>query len=135
MTAKEIEAKARRLIAAAKIAVDKVRRKLLMQEAFDLLNRANLLRQVVSENENVNRGLSIEDEAYPMWDGPAHLLSAETNPPSFFSDSAEDIAAASQQSLLDTEEVILRSEIMLARSRRLLEATAALRIRLAGCHP
>jgi hypothetical protein len=67
-------------------------------------------------------------EDYDLWDSKNHLLSAETKLPSYlFSDSAEEVAIASQHSLLDREETLLRSEVALARSRKLLEATAALR--------
>ncbi|HKF63463.1 MAG TPA: hypothetical protein VKB42_18985 [Dongiaceae bacterium] len=153
-------------------AVNKTRRKVLMQEAFDLLSRASALRRVDADNDEIDRGFSIEEECYRMrlsngdgttlwvylqaesradaiwaayvlgracsdcfedfdlWDGLHHLLSADTKFTSFFSDSAEEVAAASQQFLLDTEETLLRSEIAVARSRKLLEATAALRDRL-----
>ena len=68
---------------------------------------------------------------FDLWDGTNHLLSTDTKFSSFFSDSAEEVAAASQQSLLDIEETLLHSEVAVARSRKLLEATAALRDRLA----
>ena len=70
-------------------------------------------------------------EDFDLWDGTNHLLSTETKFTSFFSDSAEEVAAASQQSLLDVEETLLHSRVAVARSRKLLEATAALRDRLA----
>ena len=71
-------------------------------------------------------------EDFDLWDATNHLLSAETKlSPFFFSDSAEEVATASQQSLLDTEEAILHSNVSVAHSRRLLEATAVLRNRLA----
>ena len=70
-------------------------------------------------------------EEFDLWDGTNHLLSADAKLSSFFSDSAEEVAAASQQSLLDIEETLLHSEVAVARSRKLLEATAALRDRLA----
>jgi hypothetical protein len=169
VTATELETKAWRLIAKAKTAVNKTRRKILMQEAFDLLSRASALRQTDLDNEQIGGGFSIGDDAYRMrlsngdgttlwiylraegrvdamwaayalgracsecfedfdlWDGLTHLLSADTKFTSFFSDSAEEVAAASQHSLLETEETLLRSEIAVGRSRKLLEATAALR--------
>jgi hypothetical protein len=169
---RELERKAWRLITLAKTAVNKTRRKVLMQEAFDLLTRASWLRQVDLDNEEVNGGFSIGEQAYRMrlssedgttlwvylrtdsradamwaayalghacsdyfedfdlWDGTNHLLSADTKFSSFFSDSAEEVAAVSQQSLLDTEETLLHSKVAVARSRRLLEATEALRDRL-----
>jgi hypothetical protein len=71
-------------------------------------------------------------EDLDLWDATNHLLRAETKlSPFFFSDSAEEVATASQQSLLDTEEAILHSNVSVAHSRRLLEATAVLRNRLA----
>ena len=172
MTAKELESKAWRVIAMAKVAVNKTRRKVLMQEAHDLLKRAGALRQVEMQDEEMNGGFSTGEQAYRMrlsnddgttlwvylqaesrpdaiwaasalaracsdhyedfdlWDGSAHVTGAQTKEPSFLSDTAEEVAAASQQSLLETEEAILRSEISLAASRQLLDATAALRTRL-----
>ena len=67
---------------------------------------------------------------FDLWDGMNHLLSASTKPSRFFSDSAEEVAAATQQALIEAEEAILQSKIGLARSRRLLQATDALRDRL-----
>jgi hypothetical protein len=52
MTAAELESKAWRLIAAAKTALTKARRRLLMQEAFDLITRACALRQLDGEAAN-----------------------------------------------------------------------------------
>jgi len=74
MTAKELESKAWRLIGSAKIAGDKARRKVLMQEAFDLLTRASALRQLdLDSEEELNGGTSIEERGYRMrlsnWDG------------------------------------------------------------------
>ena len=68
---------------------------------------------------------------FDLWDSTNHLLSTDTKFSSFFSDSAEEVAAASQQCLLDVEETLLHSKVAVARSRRLLDATAALRDRLA----
>jgi len=70
-------------------------------------------------------------EDFDLWDGMNHLLNADTKLSNFFSNSAVEVSTASQQSLLDTEEAILHSKVSVARSRRLLEATAALRNRLA----
>jgi len=70
-------------------------------------------------------------EDFDLWDAPNHLLSADTKLSFFFSDSAEEVAAASQQSLLDVEETLLHSQVAVAHSRKLLEATAALQNRLA----
>ena len=171
---RELERKAWRLITLAKIAVNKTRRKVLMQEAFDLLTRASALRQLDLDSEELNGDPSTGKQGYRMrlsnwdgatlwlylhaesradamwaantlagacsdcfedydlWDGTNHLLSAETKLSSFFfPDSAEEVSTASQQSLLDREETLLRSHVSMARSRRLLEATAALRNRLA----
>src|SRR5215469_6191511 len=173
MTAKELESKAWRLIGSGKIAGERARRKVLMQEAFDLLTRASALRQLdLDSEEELKGGTSIEERGYRMrlsnwdgttlwvylraesradamwaantlagacsdyfedfdlWDGTNHLLSADTKLSFFFSYSAEEVAAASQQSLLDTEETLMRSEVAVAHSRKLLEATAALRDRL-----
>jgi hypothetical protein len=46
MTRKELENRAWRLIGMAKIASDRSRRKMLMQEAFDLATRASALREL-----------------------------------------------------------------------------------------
>jgi hypothetical protein len=70
-------------------------------------------------------------EDYDLWDGTNRLLSADTQLSNFVSDSALEVSIASQQSLLDTEEALLHSKVAVARSRRLLEATSALRNRLA----
>jgi hypothetical protein len=70
-------------------------------------------------------------EDFDLWDGTNHLLNADTTLSSFFFDSAVEVSRASQQSLLDTEETLLHSKVAVARSRRLLEATAALRDQLA----
>ena len=70
-------------------------------------------------------------EEYDLWDGTNHLLNADTKLSNFFSDSAVEVSAASQQSLLNTEEALLHSNVAVARSHRLLEATLALQNRLA----
>jgi len=73
MTTKELEGKAWQLIGMAKVAGDKARRKVLMQEAFDLLTRASALRQLDFDSEELNGGTSIEEQGYRMrlsnWDG------------------------------------------------------------------
>ena len=73
MTAKESEGKAWRLIEMAKVARDKARRKVLMQEAFDLLARARTLHQLDLDSEEPNGGSSIDEQGYRMrfsnWDG------------------------------------------------------------------
>jgi hypothetical protein len=46
--------KAWRLITLAKVAVNKTRRKVLMQEAFDLLTRASALRRLDLDSDEVN---------------------------------------------------------------------------------
>ena len=171
MTAKELESKAWQLITMAKIAGDKAQRKVLLQEAYDLLARATATRQSDSNSEEeLNRSSSTEGyrmrlsnwdgatlwvylraesradamwvahalagacagyfEDYDLWDGENHLLNADTTLSAFFNGSGE-ISTASQQSLLDTEDALLHSKVTVARSRRLLEATAALRNRLA----
>ena len=168
---KEMEKKAWRLIGMAKVSVNKTRRKLLMQEAFDLLGQASALRQLDPNGEELNGGVDIWEQGYrlrlsngdgvslwvflqaesradaawtakalaeawsehfddyDLWDGVSHLR--DPGPSLFFCDSAEEVAATSQQSLLEVEETILHSHAALAHSRRLLEATAALRDRLA----
>jgi hypothetical protein len=77
------------------------------------------------------RACSDHFDDFDLWDGTTHLLGADTKLSSFLSDSVEEVAAASQQSLLETEDTLLHSEVAVARSRKLLEATAALRDRLA----
>ena len=73
MTAKELEDKAWRLITSAKMAVNDMRRKLLMKEAFELLARASVLRKSEYENEEAETGFSLGEQAYRMrlsnWDG------------------------------------------------------------------
>ena len=173
MTAMELESKAWQLIGMAKVSSDQARRKVLMQEAYDLLSRAGALRRSDLASEELNGGSSFGEQGYRMrlsnwdggtlwvylraesradamwvanalasacsgyfedydlWDGKNHLLNADTSLSAFFSNSAVEVSTASQRSLLDTEEAILYSKVSVARSRRLLEATAALRNRLA----
>ena len=169
ITAKELERKAWRLIYKARAASDRNRRRLLMQEAFDLVKRVGTLRQLetgerdiapfaegyqlrLSNGEGGTLWIDLDVESrveaawaasalatacaeefedFDLWDGTSHLLSADTKLSFFFSDSAEEVAAASQQSLLDVEETLLHSQVAVAHSRKLLEATAALRDRLA----
>ena len=173
MTARELESKAWQLIGMAKVSSDKARRKVLMQEAFDLLTRASALRQLDFDSEELNGGTSIEEQGYRMrlsnwdgatlwvhlraesradaawvahalagarsgyfedydlWDGTNHLLNADTAPSVFFFNSAVEVSTANQRSLLDTEEALLHSKNAVAHSRRLLDATTALRGRLA----
>jgi len=168
----ELESRAWGLIDLAKAAISRARRKLLMQEAFDLLVRATTLRQLDLDEEASTGTLAHEQQGYRMrlceqdgvalwvylqaenradalwaawalaeacadcfeefdlWDGARHLLRSETMTSTFLSDSAEEVSAASQQSLLVTEEALLNSQVAVARSRRLLAATAALRRRL-----
>jgi hypothetical protein len=172
MNTGELESKAWQLIALARAAISKTRRKLLMQEAFDLLTRASTLRQFDLEEEVPGGELLVEEQGYRMrlcdgsgealwvylqtenradamwaasalaeacadcfeefdlWDGAQHLARCETMSFPLLSDSAEEVSAASQQCLLDIEETLLRSKVAVARSRRLLAATAALRDRL-----
>lgn len=172
MKTAEIESKAWQLIDLARTAISKARRRLLMQEAFDLLTRAGALRQLDIEDE-ASIGAPLPEEGYRMrlcerdglafsihlqagnradaiwaawalaeacadcfeefdlWDGAKHVLRSETMTSQFLTDSAEEVSAATQQSLLETEEALLRSHVAVARSRRLLAATAALRKRLA----
>ena len=66
MTVTELERKAWWLIALAKIATNKTRRKELMQEAFDLATRASTLRQLEFYNEELNGRSSIGDQGYGM---------------------------------------------------------------------
>jgi len=70
-------------------------------------------------------------EDYDLWDGTNHLLNADTTPSVFFFNSAVEVSTANQRSLLDTEEALLHSKNAVAHSRRLLDATTALRGRLA----
>jgi hypothetical protein len=46
------------------VAVNKTRRGVLMQEAFDLLTQARTLHQLESDNEEVNGGFSIGEQIY-----------------------------------------------------------------------
>src|SRR5215469_8528123 len=73
MTATELESKAWRLIAMAKVATNKTRRKVLMQEAYNLLARASALRQLDLDSEQLSRGSSTGEQGYRMrlsnWDG------------------------------------------------------------------
>ena len=66
MTATELESKAWRLIAMAKVATNKSRRKLLMQEAYNLHARASALRQLDLDCEELNGGSSTGEQGYRM---------------------------------------------------------------------
>jgi len=68
-----------------------------------------------------------------LWDGTNHVLGDSTTGSSVLLDTQEEATLASQQSLLSHEETILNSRMRLARSKRLLKATAALRKRLPAC--
>ena len=52
MTVTELESKAWGLIAIAKVTANKIRQKVLMQEAFDLVTRASALRQLDSDSRS-----------------------------------------------------------------------------------
>ena len=60
---RELESKAWRLIGLAKIAVNKSRRKMLMQEAFDLLARASALGKLESDHEEISGASQLEKKA------------------------------------------------------------------------
>ena len=166
MTAKELERKAWRLIYKARATSDRNRRRLLMQEAFDLVKRVGTLRQLeTGENQiapfaegyqlRLSNGdgstlwidLDVESrveaawaayalatacaeeyEDFDLWDGSTQLPGREIL--SIFADSPETVSTATQQTVLDQEEMLLRSHAKLARSRTLLRETALLRRRL-----
>ena len=77
MTVKELESKAWQLIGMAKVATNKTRRKVLMQEAYNLLARASALRQLDLDSEELNGHSSIGERGYRMrlsnWDGTTLL--------------------------------------------------------------
>ena len=167
MTAQELERKAWRLIAAAKVAHDRNRRRLLMQEAFDLVRRVSTLRQPeTGEIENVPpfadgyqlrlsnaegrtlwidlsvesradavwaayalaTGCAEEYEDFDLWDGSDHLLNHQIA--SILSDTPQEVSLATQLAVIEREETLLQSHAKLAKSRKLLEETAALRYQL-----
>src|SRR5262249_48252783 len=69
-------------------------------------------------------------EDFDLWDGESYVVGNETKEIFHLTDTAEEVTLASQQSVLDTEEAILRGKTTLARSRKLLDATEGLRNRL-----
>jgi hypothetical protein len=69
-------------------------------------------------------------EDFDLWDGSSHIAGSETKRLAHLVDTAEEVTIASQQSVLDAEDALLRSELVIARSRKLLEATEELRYRL-----
>lgn len=58
-------------------------------------------------------------EDFDQWDRSVHVIGVETMGPSFLSDIANEVTAASQQALLEIEESILQSKVKLAQSRSL----------------
>src|SRR5690348_9097859 len=66
MKTAELESKAWGLIDLAKSAISKARRKLLMQEAFDLLVRASTLRQLDVDDEALTGIALLEEQGYRM---------------------------------------------------------------------
>ena len=91
-----------------------------MQEAFDLLSRASALRRVDADNDEIDRGFSIEEDCCRMrlsnGDGTTLwvYLQAESRADAMWAAYALGRACSD----------------CFARSRKLLEATAALRDRL-----
>ena len=69
-------------------------------------------------------------QAYELWDGPDRLL-AEREIASIWPDTAEEVSAATQQTVVECEELLLRSHATLAFSRVLLRKTQSLGSRLA----
>jgi len=73
-------------------------------------------------------------QAYELWDGSDRLL-VDQEIVSIWPDTAEEVCAATQQAVVECEEVLLRSHATLAFSRKLLKETETLESRLAHRQP
>ena len=166
MTAKKLEDEAWRLIEAAKFAAEPSRRRMLIQDAFELIKKARALRdrdpELADSVDDAPGGyrlwfcrfdgatlwidLRVENrpdalwatdalaaacseqyEDFELWQGSRYLFGGETRHSRFSLNTGIEVTLASQQSVLETEEALLRSHQTLARSAKLLRATQLLR--------
>jgi hypothetical protein len=75
---------------------------------------------------------SEEYQEFGLWHGPTCLFTADTRYSHFSPQSAVEVTLASQRAVLEAEELLQSSNTVLARSRKLLEATADMRKSLEG---
>ena len=68
-----------------------------------------------------------EFEQYGLWQGANCLYSAQTRHSRFSVETASEVNALSQQSVLEAEELLCRSLVAIGHSRRLLDITARMR--------
>jgi hypothetical protein len=147
------------LIDAVKGTTNLKRRRLLIDEAYELLRRARQMQHDNDEAEEPYRlwlssitgktlwidlktetradalwaadGLAAvcadEYDEFELWHGSTVLLNAETKDSCFSLKTGFEVSLTSQQSVLETEDALLRSHIALAHSRKLLDASAELR--------
>src|SRR5215469_5528450 len=166
MTAKKLEDEAWRLIEAAKFAVEPSRRRMLIQDAFELIKKARALRDrnpgladgvddapegyrlwfsrfdgatlwidlrvenrpdALWATDALAAACSEQYEDFELWQGSRYLFGGETRHSRFSMNTGIEVTLASQQSVLETEEALLRSHQTLARSAKLLRATQLLR--------
>jgi hypothetical protein len=73
-----------------------------------------------------------EYQEFGLWHGPTCLFTADTRYSHFSPQSAIEVTLASQQAVLDAEELLQSSNAVLARSRKLLEVMAEMRKSLEG---
>jgi hypothetical protein len=170
MTPKDLEDEAWSIIETARMSVDSARRQLLIDEAYELLKKARLLRdldpafvkQARQEAEDYRLWLThIEGatlwidlkvksrpdafwaaealaaacaeqfDGYELWHGSRFLLGGETGHCRFSLKTGFEVSLASQLTVLETEAILKECHRVLARSRKLLAATEALRRQLA----
>ena len=166
MTAKKLEDEAWRLIEAAKFAADPGRRRMLIQDAFELIKKARALRDrdpgladglddapegyrlwfsrfdgatlwidlrvesrpdALWATDALAAACSEQYEDFELWQGSRYLFGGETRHSRFSLNTGIEVTLASQQSVLETEEALLKSHQGLARSATLLRATQLLR--------
>ena len=77
--------------------------------------------------EALAAALSEEFDSYTLWDRQTQVLHGMTGQAVLTGDTAVAVSAASQRIVLEAEELAVEHSKVLARSRRLLEATAAMR--------
>ena len=153
------------LIDAAKSTTDPKQRRLLIDEAYELMRRVRQMRhgdasaeEKLSPKQEPDRlrlssitgktlwidlktktradalwaadGLAAvcadEYDEFELWQGPTVLLNTATKDSRFSLKIGFEVSLTSQQSVLETEDALLRSHIALARSRKLLDTRACL---------
>ena len=162
MAAKSLGRDIWRLIEMARGTVNPQRRRMLISEAFELMQDARDSRDLAGPEayrlwfsradgntlwvefdvgdpadafwaaDALAAVLSNQYEEYELWRRGRLLFGGLTQDCRFSLDTGIEVTLASQRSVLETEDALLRSHRALARSNRLLEATETLRRRLSS---